>query len=119
MVTHFSLETAAWGYQLGPTGMAFEKTFRVPITEISANPFRLDRFLLAAAAYIDDCYRIMLCQSVPESLYKIKDYIYEDEIVWPLLCQKYQALIDTTDAMRGILLIEDHDIEQLKEVTQL
>ena len=115
----FSLETAAWGYQLGPTGMAFEKTFRVPITEISADPFRLDRFLLAAAAYSDDCYRIMLCQSVPESLYKIKDYIYEDEIVWPLLCQKYQALIDTTDAMRGILLIEDHDIEQLKEVTQL
>ena len=114
-----SLETAAWGYQLGPTGMAFDKTFRIPVEEITADRFRLDRLLLAAAAFIDDCYRIMLCQSVPESLYKLKDYLREDEIVWPLLCRKYQSLIETTDAMMGVLLIDNHDIEQLREATQL
>lgn len=113
--SNLSLETATWGYQLGLTSMAFDKTFRVPIEEIEADTKRQYRLLMAATAYIDDCYRVLLCQSTPESLYKVKDELQKDEYVWNLVCGKYQSLIATTKDTSDILLLEDKEMDELQE----
>ena len=114
----FSLETATWGYQLGQTGMVFNKMFRMPMSELETYPNRLDKLLLAAAAYIDDCYRVLLCQSVPDSLYKLKDCLQEDDYVWTLLCGKYQSLVETTEKTRNMLLLEDKEMEKLQKTVK-
>lgn len=113
-----SLETATWGYQLGLTSMAIDKTFRVPIEEIEAYTSRLHRLLVAATAYIDDCYRVLLCQSTPESLYKVKEILQKDDYVWQLVCGKYQSLIATANDANTMLLLEDKQIEDLKKAIE-
>ena len=113
-----SIETATWGYQLGLTGMAFDKTFRAPIEEIEEDTNRLHRLLIAATAYIDDCYRILLCQSTPESLYKVKDELQKDDYVWKLVCGKYQSLVAIAKDANEMLLLEDEEIEELKKAVE-
>lgn len=110
-----SLETATWSYQLGLTSMAFDKTFRVPIAAIEADTKRLYRLLISATAYIDDCYRVLLCQSTPESLYKVKDELQKDDYVWNLVCGKYQSLIATTREASNMLLLENKEMVELQE----
>lgn len=113
-----SLETATWGYQLGLTSMAFDKTFRVPLEGIENDTSKLHRLLIAATAYIDDCYRVLLCQSTPESLYKVKDELQKDEYVWKLVCGKYQSLVGAAKDANGMLLLEDKEIEKLKNTVE-
>ena len=108
-----SLETATWAYQLGQTGMSFNKTFRIPMQEVEAHVDRLNNLMLAAIAYIDDCYRVLLCRALPESLYKVKDALMRDEYVWNLLCEKYQSLIATVTDTMGVLSIDNDDLSQL------
>ncbi len=117
--SNLSLETATWGYQLGLTSMAFDKTFRIPIVEIEADTKRLFRLLVSATAYIDDCYRVLLCQSRPESLYKVKDELQKDEYVWNLICGKYQSLIATVRDASEMLLLEDKIMDELHETIRL
>ena len=116
---NLSLETATWGYQLGQTGMAFEKTFRVPFKEIEEKQERLELLMIASAAYIDDCYRVFLCQSKPDSIYRLKRILKEDEMVWSLLCGKYTSLLQTSDRMQETLLLDTDEKEKLASTVQI
>jgi hypothetical protein len=98
--------------------MAFDKTFRVPMKEIEGGEDRMHRLLIAATAYIDDCYRVLLCQSTPESLYKVKEELQKDEYVWKLVCGKYQSLVAAVKDANGMLLLEDKEIEKLKKTVE-
>lgn len=113
-----SLETATWGYQLGLTNMAFDKTFRIPMEEIEADTKRQYRLLMAATTFIDDCYRVLLCQSTPESLYKVKDELQKDDYIWKLVCGKYQSLIATMKEASDMLLLENKEMVELQETIE-
>ena len=116
---NFSLETATWGYQLGQTGMAFDKTFRVPFKEIEGKKERMELLMMASAAFIDDCYRVFLCQSKPDSIYRLENLLKADDLVWGLLCSKYSSLIQISEKMQGNLLLDNKEIEKLIKTIQI
>lgn len=117
---NLSLETATWGYQLGLNSMAFDKTFCVPLNEYEFDAERQALLLMAAIAYIDDCYRVLLCQSSPQSFYKIKNDLQKDKYIWEKVCQKYQSLIETTELVnKKLFQLENKEIEELKSAVQI
>ena len=113
-----SIETATWGYQLGQSHMIMDKTFRVQMSKIAENPERMRTLMIAAAAYIDDCYRLMLHHSPADSLYKIKGLLQEDELVWNMLTTKYRGLIIQSQNNIDTMIIDEEEIKKLDKTIE-
>lgn len=110
-----SIETATWGYQLGQSHMIMDKTFRIPMTYIESKPERMRVLMIAAAAYIDDCYRLMLHHSPVDSIYKIKDLILNDKVIWDMLTTKYRGLIIQGQSEADTKLVQQEEIKKLEK----
>ena len=74
--------------------------------------------MIAAAAYVDDCYRLMLHHSPADSLYKIKGLLQEDELVWELLTNKYRGLIIQSQSVADTMLIGQEEIKKLENTIE-
>ena len=115
---NLSIETATWGYQLGQSHMIMDKTFRIPMSRFEGNKERMSVLMIAAAAYVDDCYRLMLHHSPADSLYKIKGLLQEDELVWELLTNKYRGLIIQSQSVADTMLIGQEEIKKLENTIE-
>lgn len=113
---YISIETATWGYQLGQNHMLMDKTFRIPKAEMTEE--RLRTMMIAAACYVDDCYRLLLHHSQPDSLYKVQELLQKDEYVWQLSATKYRGLVEQSRESENILTVKEEDIKKLENILE-
>lgn len=114
---YLSIETATWGYQLGQNHMLMDKTFRIPKSEVSDE--RIRTMMIAAACYVDDCYRLLLHNSAPNSLYKIMGLLKNDGMTWELITSKYKGLISQTKEANKLLTVSENEITKLEKTIEL
>lgn len=115
---NLSIETAMWGYQLGQSHMLMDKTFRIPMSYIEDNQDRMKVLMIAAAAYVDDCYRLMIHHSPADSLYKLKTLLQKDGLAWEMLTTKYRSLIIQSQCNADTMLVGAEDIKKLENTIE-